>query len=128
MTLCRALIRGHDWPTALASAADGRLPNTQDVLSRTSADSLSRDGFAPEVLRAAIHFVGTSDSLTDALTRSIQFAGPANYCPVLVGSIGGVRWGGNSIPAPLLAQRLELLHRLHSVATRLAAGWRKPPA
>ena len=123
MTLCRALILGVDWPTALARASEDRLPETRDALSHAPADSLSKDGFAPQVLRAAVHFVGTSESLADALTRSIKFAGPADYCPVLVGSIGGARWGGNSVPAPLLALHLELLPRLHSVAARLASRW-----
>lgn len=112
VTLCRTLIRGMNWSPALALAAEDRLPATQDALSRTPADSLSKNGFAPEVLRAAINFVGTSESPADALNRSIQFAGPAKYCPVLVGSIGGARWGDNSVPAQLLAQHLALLPRL----------------
>ncbi len=98
--LCRALLRGRTWPDALALAAEDRLPETRDAL--TGDGELSGSGFSPDALRAAIHFVGTSDSLPAALERSIAFAGPANYCPVLVGSIGGARWGADSVPATLL--------------------------
>ena len=51
------------------------------------------DGFAPNVLTAAMYFLMNSDNLDEAIKRSIDFAGPANYCPVLVGAIGSARWG-----------------------------------
>jgi ADP-ribosylglycohydrolase len=119
--LCRALIRGHTWQDAVARAADGRLPETRQALGDTR--NLSDGGFSPDALRAAVHFVGTSDSMQQALLRSIEFAGQANYCPVLVGSIGGARWGANSVPATLLTLHDELLPRLASVADTLARGW-----
>ena len=95
--LCRALIRGEDWATALGTAAKGRQPATVGALDLGGPESLSRGGYAPEVLRAAVHFVGGNGSFADALEESIAFAGPANYCPVLVGAIGGARWGASSI-------------------------------
>jgi hypothetical protein len=70
--------------------------------------------------------VGTSESLSGALERSIDFAGPANYCPVLVGSIGGARWGAASVPATLLTRHEQQLPRLHSVHATLARGWHDP--
>jgi hypothetical protein len=39
-------------------------------------------GYAPDVLRAAVFFVGTSACFTEALERSLQFADAANYCAV----------------------------------------------
>ena len=71
--LCRALIRGSSWSNAIGLVTNG-VPHAGDF---------SRGGFAPDVLRAAVHFVDILDSLSTALTRSIDFAGPANYCPVL---------------------------------------------
>ena len=82
-------------------------------------------GFAPEVLRAAVYFVGSSSSSSEALGRSVVFAGPANYCPVLVGAIGGARWGRSAIPAPALAH-VDILRRVETCAHGLAAGWATP--
>jgi ADP-ribosylglycohydrolase len=79
-------------------------------------------GFAPAVLRAAVYFVGSSSSFSEALERSVVFAGPANYCPVLVGAIGGARWGSSAIPAPALAH-VEILPRVETCAHGLAAKW-----
>jgi len=79
-------------------------------------------GFAPDVLRAALHFVGTSVCLAEALGRSLAFAGAANYCPVLVGAIGGARWGAAAILHPTLAH-VAILPRVRAAAGVLAAGW-----
>ena len=91
--LCRALIRGTRWSYALCVAANDRSLETRRALETQPPKEISRSGFALEVLGAAVHFVNASDSLPIALARSIDFAGQANYCPVLVGSIGGARWG-----------------------------------
>lgn len=126
-SLCRALIRGRPWPQALELAAAGRLPPTREALA--SADRPpSRTGFAPDALHAAVHFVAISDSFPQALQRAIEFAGPANYSPVLAGSIGGARWGSRAIPETLLAHHGRLIPRIHAVATALAAGWPLTPA
>jgi ADP-ribosylglycohydrolase len=83
--LCRALIRGAAWDGAVrcTSFADQEGPG-------------NNGGFAPDVLRGAVYFVGTSEDFAEALERSLAFAGPANYCPVLVGAIAGARWGATS--------------------------------
>ncbi len=126
--LCRALIRGTAWPAALRGVADGCSPEIRRALESAHAGELSRGGFAPEVLRAAVHFVDSADSLSAALVRSIDFAGPANYCPVLVGSIGGARWGRRQIEDDLLQHHKLLIPRLTAAALDLAAGWRDPDA
>ena len=46
-------------------------------------------GYAPHVLQAALYFLSRYSSFNDALNAALYFAGPANYCPVLVGSLGG---------------------------------------
>ncbi|WP_457653854.1 ADP-ribosylglycohydrolase family protein [Rhodocaloribacter sp.] len=125
--LCRALIRGVPWPEALTKAAEGRRPETRGSLETGSSVALSRTGFAPDVLAAAIHFLGTSASFEEALERSLDFAGPSNYCPVLVGSIGGARWGRRGIEPPRGRHHGDnLCERVTAVAEALAEGWRYP--
>jgi ADP-ribosyl-[dinitrogen reductase] hydrolase len=86
VTLCRRLIRGVPWQNALAAAMSGR---SEEIVKDVP---LSPNGYAPDVLRAAIHFVGNSESFEIALTRSIEFAGSGSYCPVLVGSLSCLRY------------------------------------
>ncbi|WP_394793302.1 ADP-ribosylglycohydrolase family protein [Armatimonas sp.] len=121
--LCRALLRGDSWECARQSAALGRLPETQEALELSEAKRLSAGGFAPEVLRAALAFIETSPSLSEALERAIAFADPANYCPVLVGSLGGARWGAEAIPEALLTSHAVLRPMLEQTAQSLAADW-----
>ncbi len=110
--LCRALIRGDAWDEAVRQCggfAGLKGPG-------------NNGGFAPDVLRAAVFFVGTSASFTEALERSLPFAGAANYCPVLVGAISGARWGVSAIPQASLAH-VDLLPRVKEVAEALAGDW-----
>ena len=69
---------------------------------------------------AALHFVGTSGCFAEALERSLAFAGPANYCPVLVGAIAGARWGASAIMPSSLAH-VAILPRMTAAADALAA-------
>ena len=110
--LCRSLLRGHSWDMALRQCGgfDGH------------EGPGNNGGYAPDVLRAALYFVGTSACFTEALERSLAFAGPANYCPVLVGAIGGGRWGASAIPQPALAHA-DILPRVREAAEALAAEW-----
>ena len=110
--LCRALIRGVAWDVALRQC--GGFAGQEGPGNN--------GGFAPDVLRAAVYFVGTSGSFAEALERSLAFAGPANYCPVLVGAIAGARWGASAIPPSCLAY-VEILSRVQATADALAAGW-----
>jgi ADP-ribosyl-[dinitrogen reductase] hydrolase len=110
--LCRALIRGIRWedvPEGCSRfAGDGRPGND--------------GGYAPDVLRAALHFVGTSANFAEALGRSLMFAGPANYCPVLAGALGGARWGASAIP-PGATAHVDIRAGVEAAANGLAAGW-----
>jgi ADP-ribosylglycohydrolase len=117
--LCRALIRGEHWDSAVSGAAAGRLRPTIQALDLASPAPLSPGGFAPEVLRAAVHFVACHDTFADALSASLAFAGPANYCPVLVGAVAGARWGATAITANLLP-KCSLMIRVRSAAEVLA--------
>ncbi len=121
--LCRELIRGTRWSVALTVAAAGRSFETRRVLEIRPPVELSRNGFAPDVLAAAIYFLDTSASFAEALGRSIDFAGPPNYCPVLVGSIGGARWGRWRIEQSSLHHEREIVQRVTAAALVLAEGW-----
>jgi ADP-ribosylglycohydrolase len=110
--LGRSLIRGAICPDAVRET--GRFADQEGPGNN--------GGYAPEVLRAAVYFVGTSASFAEALERSLAFAGPSNYCPVLVGAIAGARWGASAIPPSALAH-VDILPRVREAAEALAAGW-----
>lgn len=121
--LCRELIQGTSWEDALGIAQNARLAETQIAMaSSKSSNGPSAGGFAPDALTAAISFVGRSDNFDDALEVSLTFAGPENYCPVLVGSIGGARWGARNISNRTL-QHCAILPRVRLAASSLAARW-----
>jgi ADP-ribosyl-[dinitrogen reductase] hydrolase len=92
--LCRYLIEGMAWTEALQCVAAQVQGSARLALLDPNVCPLDRSGHAPEVLRAAIAFVSASRNFTSALQASMDFAGPSNYCPVLVGAIAGARWGG----------------------------------
>ena len=119
VVICHHLVEGYTWAKAIESACVGTLPETRIAIETPELDSLNTGGFAPAALAAAIHFVGSSSSFDTALERSLQFAGPANYCPVLVGSIAGARWGMSSINRSLL-DHCTILSRVQAIAEHLA--------
>jgi ADP-ribosylglycohydrolase len=91
--LCRALLDGTGYAKAKGIAADNRLSETREALLNPEGRPLRADGYSPEVLRAATHFVDRSSCASEAVSEAVQFAGDSNYCPVLVGAISGARWG-----------------------------------
>lgn len=90
--LIRYLIKSASWNDAIELAAAGRMRETQLALTGFASGVRLPTGYAPDVLAAAVHFVGTCSGYRQALQAAIDFAGPANYCPVLVGAIGAVRY------------------------------------
>ena len=97
------VINGKPWGDALALARTGRLRQAIQALDEDNPSPLSPDGFVREVLRAVVHFVAHHDAFADALGASLTFAGPANYCPVLVGAVAGARWGAVAISPEMLS-------------------------
>ena len=122
ISICRALILGENWTDAIANAKLGRLDVTSNALKMQPFESLNRDGFAPHVLSAAAYFVASSRDFNTMLKRAISFAGPANYCPVLAGSIGGARWGASNIDSAWFANN-NVISRIKTVAEFLASSW-----
>ncbi|KIL96882.1 putative ribosylglycohydrolase (putative secreted protein) [Paramagnetospirillum magnetotacticum MS-1] len=98
VVLCRLLLVGSTWQSALKGAGFWTKAPGMAVLPR-SAEALKPDGFAPNTLQAALYFIDQNSSFGAAMDDAVDFAGGANYCPVLVGSIGGARWGASAIPA-----------------------------
>lgn len=95
--LCRLLIAGSMWPDALKGAGHWTAKPEMAIIPG-SANTLKPDGFAPNTLQAALYFIDRNSSFGAAMDDAVEFAGRANYCPVLVGSIGGARWGASAIP------------------------------
>jgi ADP-ribosylglycohydrolase len=122
VVICHELVAAVAWEDAIESTLAGRLPETQAALTNRDPDSLNRGGFAPDVLAAAVYFVGNSNTFDAALEASLKFAGPANYCPVLVGSIGGARWGASGISDAML-EHCDILPRVRSAAASLVSWW-----
>ena len=79
-----------------------------------------------DVLLAALYFLDKYPNFEDALQFSLQFAGSANYCPVLVGSIGGARYGVEHIPKHHLKDVGDaLLQRISLVADEFKKDWKE---
>lgn len=125
VVLCRLLIRGLPWEEAQHQSGFGRRFVVEQALQATTPrDKLNAGGFAPDVLAAASFFLHHADDFTQALHASIDFAGGANYCPVLVGAIGGARWGAQAIPPEALTHVSEALStRIQHAADSLATRW-----
>jgi ADP-ribosylglycohydrolase len=86
--LCRVLMDGASWEEAKLVAADGRLSETAAAFTAEDGSLPTDGGYAPEVLAAAVYFLDKYPPDV-ALAAAKSFAGGANYCPVLVGAVGG---------------------------------------
>jgi hypothetical protein len=102
-----------------------RIRELVEALLDSDAAPVSRGGYAPEALQAAVHFVEHAPRFAVAQAHALDFAGPANYAPVLVGPIAGARWGASSI-GPLLLQHAAcraIRVEIDVAGHRLAEGW-----
>ena len=81
--LCRFMIEGNSWETSKAQAEESDPDGWQVILDGRISDG----GYAPDVVRAAIHFLDERQTLDQVKA----FAGSANYSPVLVGLFTAVR-------------------------------------
>ena len=98
-----------------------------EVLKDTEGTKLNDGGYSPDVLRAALYWIRKTDNFTDAVEHSIAFAGPANYCPVLVGAFAGALYGESSITEKNLSKvtKKNPVERVVAVAEALAVDWKK---
>jgi hypothetical protein len=68
-----------------SSVSGATLQALRDCRSIASRHQLSRSGYAPLTVQAAVWIVTHASGFADAVQSSIELAGPENYCPVLVG-------------------------------------------
>eukprot|EP01121_Diplochlamys_sp_Union-15-3_P004656 TRINITY_DN14848_c0_g1_i1.p1 TRINITY_DN14848_c0_g1~~TRINITY_DN14848_c0_g1_i1.p1 ORF type:complete len:275 (-),score=59.94 TRINITY_DN14848_c0_g1_i1:66-890(-) len=127
--LCRALIEGETFDVACskvrAYTKTKKSFELQTLFGATDQEQLNKLGFAPDVLKAALYFVQNQADFGSAITKSVEFAGSANYCPVLVGSIAGAKYGASAISPTFLEHIPEkLLQRITKAAEGLAVFWK----
>jgi ADP-ribosylglycohydrolase len=85
--LCRCLLEGKSWEAAKEFVAEH--PKASNAFAEIMERPLDPGGFALDAVRTAIHFMGRED----ALRKASEFAGGANYCPVIVGAFLGALRG-----------------------------------
>jgi len=95
--LCRRLILGESIHAALTKIGDGLNDDIQRHILNALQSPSGTGGYSHATLQSALYFAITRESFTSAIEDSLVFAGPPNYCPVLVGAIAGARWGAESI-------------------------------
>jgi ADP-ribosyl-[dinitrogen reductase] hydrolase len=121
LAIVRACIAGKDDDAFSMGNSSAEL---QRILTSKKDCSLSPSGFAPEVLRAAIHFAGRTQTFDDALDSAVLFARRENYCPVLVGAIAGARWGYHAIDQRHLSHcSAKHFGRAVKISKQLADTW-----
>ena len=79
--LCRYLLEGYSLSESknLVSKND----KTKEIWHKIQNANLNNGGYVLDAIHSALNFLDGDD----ALKKSLQFAGPANYCPVIVGII-----------------------------------------
>jgi ADP-ribosylglycohydrolase len=100
--IVRSMLRGISLSDSVAAAAAATTGVVSAMLQHKPADaqSLKPGGYAPLTLQAAVYFTETSCSFSQAVLSSIAFAGPCNYCPVLVGAFAALKFGVPAQPVP----------------------------
>jgi len=81
--LCRFLIEEEPWEEA-KSMTSALEPESWQVIQQAN---ISKDGYAPNVMRTAIEFLDHPNSLG----RAFEFSGFGNYSPVIVGTLDALR-------------------------------------
>ena len=79
--LCRYLVEGNSWNDSKDLVSKNKKIKSTWVNIQNA--NLNKGGYVLDVMYSAFHFLDKSD----ALKNSIIFAGPANYCSVIVGII-----------------------------------------
>ena len=79
--LCRYLIEGNSWKESKEIVSQNE--DLKFTWNKIESANLNNSGFVLDVMHSAFHFLDNKNSLEN----SLLFAGPANYCPVIVGII-----------------------------------------
>lgn len=129
--VCRLLISGLTWKEALQRVMEMEENVAPDcpIIIQSLRDGvgdrpLVSGGFCPNVLSAAVRFVSQASSFDDALNEAIRFAGPDNYCPVLVGAFAGALFGSSQISEKQVAHcKPDVCQRCVAAADSLHSLW-----
>ena len=79
--LCRNLLEGYSWDESKDLVSKNDEVKTTWINIQNA--NLNNGGYVLDVMHSALHFLDGKD----ALKGSLKFAGPANYCPVIVGIV-----------------------------------------
>lgn len=138
VVICRQLLLGADLATATTVAAQtlgAAAPSIVEALLAAPSDreKLSDGGFCVDVLTAALHFAWAAQDFVSGLEAALSFAGPANYCPVLVGAFLGARFGKDATRPVVDSflttashdrdQYAHLKRRVCEVSEKLSSRW-----
>ena len=82
--LCRYLIEGSTWNESKSIVSHNE--DVKPTWIKINNANLNNGGYVFDVMHSAIYFSDRANSLENSLT----FAGPANYCPVIVGIIQSI--------------------------------------
>lgn len=124
VVLCRALIEGTVWQDALREAGYGHTFRITQALQPIDLEHCKTSGYALHVLQAAVSILTYSSNLQEALDTAKTFSAPMNYVPVLVGTLGGARWGASRLSEEQLAHTdQDIRKRFYQASTQLAHDW-----
>ena len=82
--LCRYLLEGNSWSESKKIVSQNN--EVRSTWKRIENASLNKGGYVLDVMHSAFYFLDKKD----ALKNSLSFAGPANYCPVIVGILQNI--------------------------------------
>ncbi|MDB2388280.1 ADP-ribosylglycohydrolase family protein [Alphaproteobacteria bacterium] len=82
--LCRYLLDGFSWEVSKELVSKNK--ELKDTWEKIINANLNKGGYVLDVMHSAIYFLDRENSLEN----SLSFAGPANYCPIIVGIIKNI--------------------------------------
>lgn len=89
-----------------------------------STQPISPGGLASDAMRAALHFYVRARDPLATLAAAKEFAGPSNYCPVLLGALLGARHGASVFDdASLSHHPAERIAEVRDISSKLADCW-----
>jgi len=99
--ICLYLMLGNDYQSSFRLGVKFlktfRSVDIIKYIDSLTINDLNNSGYAPDAFISALWFLHNTHPFEDALIQSKEFAGVGNYCPVLVGSMGGAMYGYHAI-------------------------------
>lgn len=123
LLLIRHIVNGKSLNDSIAACEERISPDLINSMKYQLSPALSRGGYAPDVLEAAMFFAREKHDFSNCLASSLGFAGAENFSPVAVGAIAGASYGAKAIPDNAL-KHCHILEQVETVADRFAALWK----